>query len=47
MLVSLVIGGQGSEALDVGQTMLKIAKMLLLPLRWGISALGCCRCSPA
>ncbi|HEX5312839.1 bile acid:sodium symporter family protein [Aquabacterium sp.] len=35
LLVSLVIGGQGSESLDVGQTMLKIAKMLLLPFALG------------
>lgn len=31
LLVSAVIGGQGAEAMDVSQTMLKIAKMLLLP----------------
>lgn len=35
LLVSLVIGGQGSEAMDVGATMLKIAKMLLLPFALG------------
>ncbi|MDE2431842.1 MAG: bile acid:sodium symporter [Burkholderiales bacterium] len=35
LLVSLVMGGQGGAAMDVGQTMLKIAKMLLLPFALG------------